>query len=110
MVNRLRPAGRSLPVPFTREQARAFRAMVERKLGTLGGEVAGIADDAERYASRRSAYPVRSIDELRDLFANAGFVLERFSQVRLGAGTEARETGPTAPQGAEYARIVARRI
>jgi SAM-dependent methyltransferase len=110
MVNRLRPAGGSQPVAFTGEQARAFRALVEAKLGTLPGKVAGIADEAQRYASRRSAHPVRSAGELQDLFEGAGFEMEQLSRARLGVAAGAHETGPTAPQGAEYARIVASRV
>jgi SAM-dependent methyltransferase len=104
LANRLRPSAVGTPVSFSEEQVRAYRDMVERKAVGFGADATAIAQDAERYARRRSAYPLRSLQEARELFESAGFALEKLAHVSLEQGTE---TGPTAPQGAEYAHVIA---
>jgi SAM-dependent methyltransferase len=112
-ANRIRPSSGNEPVGFTREQAQEFRATVlrcaESMRTTLEVAPLELAQEAERYAGHRRAFPLRSREEILGLFETAGLQVDQLSFTSAEAGMRAAVTGPTTPGAAEYAYIVARR-
>jgi len=114
-VNRLRPGAGGELAAFGPEQVNAYREAVRRRARSLPNALAAdpdeLARDAERYAQRQVMWPLRSLQEIRDVFESSGFSLDHLSCAPLSARAE--HTGlsvPTVPGGAEYARIIARRV
>lgn len=112
-VNRLRPGAAPEPrIGFSAAQAHAFvRNVVEAAAGrALPMDAAALEQAAARYAARQGAWPIASLEELRRLFEQAGFALERLSSAPVrGLARQHAVSGPTAPGAAEYAWIVAAR-
>lgn len=112
-VNRIRPHGDAARAGFSDGQARALRdtvlAMPADLRERLGIGAADLARGADAYAARRRPYPVRSKEEFGALFENAGFTVEHLDSAPLVRASDARVGGPTTLDGADYARIIARR-
>ena len=112
-ANRIRPSSGSEAVGFTREQAQEFRATVlryaESMRTTLEMDPFELAQEAERYAGHRKAFPLRSREEILGLFEGVGFRVDQLSLKSPKAGARPAVSGPTTPGAAEYAYIVARR-
>lgn len=113
-VNRLRPASAGGPVGFTPEQAQAFRATVLRTAEAMRESLRidphELAQRAEIYANKHYTYPVRSLQEIHELLECSGFRVDQLSAELVAAGTENGVSGPSIREGAEYIRIVARRL
>jgi len=111
-VNRLRPDRGEGWVGFSAAQARDFRDAVREKAqslrATLGAEPEQLVREAEAYAARVGAWPVRSREELAELFAHAGFRVEHLAVAMVEPSAGASLSGPTAPGGAAYAQVIAR--
>jgi len=111
----LRPGSAEEPNRFTPGQAAVFRAAVlahAETLGkSLGAEPEEIIRQGERYLEARYGYPVRSGEEVRDLFANEGFEVEQLNctVAPTEAGRDAGGPG-LRRRGVEYASVVARRL
>jgi SAM-dependent methyltransferase len=112
-VNRLRPGAVADWARFSRDQVQAFRDAVlrraESRKDSLGVDPTELAQAAEIYASSRRAYPVRSLEEMQELFEHSGFEVEHLSCDIVTTATGRDLSGPTTPACADYARIVARR-
>jgi len=112
-VNRLRPSAADVWIGFSPEQQQAFRNAVLGKAGALRGivEIAGdeVAKCADAYASRQGAYPIRSREELTELFARGGLAVEHLTSAPVAGIDRGKVTGPTTPGSAEYACVMARR-
>ncbi|HUJ85933.1 MAG TPA: class I SAM-dependent methyltransferase [Burkholderiales bacterium] len=112
-VNRLRPAHAGARVEFDAAQARAFAATARARAAELGDALGvdpdALAREAETYAARQCAYPVRSAPELRALFEGAGFAVARLECAPLAPALRSGVSAPTVPGDAEYAQIVALR-
>lgn len=107
----LRPGGPDEPNRFSAEQARAFRAAVAERAdeiaGLLGSSAAEVMSQAERYLGASYGYPVRSIDELRALFRDAGFALEHLELASPPAGPHAAGGPGLRNAAVRYAHVIA---
>jgi len=112
-VNRIRPGAPDI-VQFTSEQAERFAARVRQAAESVREQldisVAAVMTMADAYIAAKRTHPVRSLDELVRLFETAGFHMEQAAIGTIGARARQAPQGPTMSGGAEYARIVARRI
>ena len=112
-VNRVRPEVGPAPVTFGAAQAGVLRdaivPLADRLPPALGLDAAGLAAAAERYAARQRPYPVRSTEEIRELFEGGGFRIEHLSLAPISGEAQHAVRGPTVSAGAEYASVIARR-
>ena len=113
-VNRVRPDESVTTVGFSDDQARAFSAAVLRKAETMREIIdvdpRQLADEARIYATRQRAWPVKSQDDIRQLFECAGFQVVQLTCTPVTAGANDTVRGPTTPGSADYACIIARRL
>jgi SAM-dependent methyltransferase len=112
-VNRVRPAHEESHVVFSAEEVRAYAETVRAK-GVAFGPKLGIdpgelARDAETYALEQRFYPVRSAEELRALFEDAGFRVDTLECGPLMQRAQDSTERPTVPGTADYLRIIATR-
>lgn len=110
----LRPGSAEEPNRFSPEQAGVFRDVVLARAGglgrALGAEPEEIVSQAERYLQARYGYPVRSGEEVRELFVEAGFEVEELSCAVAPTEDGLDAGGPGLRcRGVEYASVVARR-
>ena len=108
----IRPAAPREPMGFTPAQAEAFCATVMKRAtemrGALDIEPEEVLRGAQRTVSQRRSYSVTSIEEIRSLFEQAGFVMKRLSSVPLIAGADPEVSGPGTSRSANYdAHIIA---
>jgi len=86
-VNRIRPDAPAT-VALGAEHARLFKERLLRDGGGLGLERAELEALADGFIATRSSYPVRSAEELRDLFERGGFRVEALDLASVeGRGT-----------------------
>lgn len=113
-IHRVRPGAGVAPVGFGADEARAFetktRRAAEREGGGLGIGSAALAAAARLYAERFRIHPVASEDALRALFADAGFRVDRLDVRAVPGKARAAAAGPTTPESARYAHVVATRL
>ncbi|MGH9650353.1 MAG: hypothetical protein ACRD3I_07755, partial [Terriglobales bacterium] len=108
----LRPWGPDEQNRFTPDQAEAFRAVVRSRSGdlleSLGTDEAGFLRQAEQYLKARYGYPVRSGEEVRDLFEQGGFEIDHLA---CGPVPGESNTGAGGPglrnKNVQYATVVA---
>jgi SAM-dependent methyltransferase len=110
----LRPFGPDDRNRFTPEQAQAFRAAVasgaEALRKSLGVEPQALLAQAEAYMRTRYGYPVRSREEVLDLFEGAGFAVDYLACGPAASGGPYEAGGPgLRNKGVQYASVVARR-
>lgn len=110
----LRPWGPDEPNRFTPEQADAYRAAVRSRCGTLpallGTDEAGFLEQAERYLGARYGHPVRSGEEVRALFEQAGFAIEHLACAAVSGEGDTGAGGPgMRHRNVQYATVVATR-
>jgi hypothetical protein len=112
-VNRVRAGSSAGRIGFSEEQTRAFCAAVTARAGRIRPQLDIDPQDlgrwAEAYAAQRWLYPVRSLEEMRRLFEDGGFEVERLSEARLEKSPEGNLSGPATLEGASYACVIARR-
>jgi SAM-dependent methyltransferase len=112
-VNRLRTAQAPARTGFDAQQTRAFLERVReasapvRHLLDLEPEELALA--AQAYAAKQGVYTLRSLDEVRCLFEETGFVLERLYCEPISTGARHPVDAPTVPGSDEYVHIVATR-
>lgn len=112
-VKRIRPGSSGKPTGFSESETRAFQEKVLKATATLPASLPvdplELSENARIYASQRRTWPVRSQDEIRELFEGAGFTIDSLvcSPVR---STRAEASGPGVLGGADYAQIVATRL
>ena len=112
-VNRVRPENSAAQVSFGEDEVRAFRDAVRaraRAFGpALGVDPDALALDAENYARRQHFHPVRSAEEIRTLFEQAGFLVDHLSVAPIAHGAQSGVSGPTVPGTANYLSVIAKR-
>ena len=110
-VNRVRPGAGDAPLSFTVEQAEAFRRRVLSEAGhwraALDMTPEALADAARIYAEGFRIRPVHDLGQIRALFENGGFAVTRLDARPVETKAGRSPSGPTAPGGADYARVVA---
>jgi hypothetical protein len=113
-VNRVRSAARAERVRFTDRQsddliARALAAAEARPQGfDLDRET--LIAEVRRFIAGKGSHPVRSPEELRRLFEDGGFTLDRFESGGPGTDPEGGlSTGPSVFSTSDYVKLVATR-
>jgi SAM-dependent methyltransferase len=108
----LRPWGAEEPNRFTPGQA----DWVRRRVGARAAELSAMLEagreevlaQAERYLEARYGYPVRSLDELRALFAQGGFQLDHLESAAPAPGGQPELGGPGLRNAkVRYAHLIA---
>ncbi len=109
-IQRIRPASGGKFIGFTAEQAAAFVGRVSRQAekvkDSLDISPEELAEEARIYTERFKIHPVRSREELVELFEGGGFSVELFHSGSVGRRMSAQPSGPSAPGEAAYARII----
>jgi hypothetical protein len=111
-VNRIRPSTTEDEVPFTPDEARAFQEAVLRRAAErpdLGVTPEQLTEALTAYVARYRTHPVRSRQEVSDLFSTGGFTIDRLDPRDAGGRSGDAPSGPSAAGNAEYAHIVASR-
>jgi SAM-dependent methyltransferase len=107
----IRPAAACEPMGFTPAQAAAFCAAALRRATEMRGALDIEPEEAFRGAkitvSQRCSYSVTSLEEIRSLFEQAGFIMKRLSLAPLIAGGDPEVSGPATSRSANYAHIIA---
>ena len=110
-VNRLRPTHDTPAVAFAGDQAREFCELVRARALALGDRLPidplELQREAARYASRQTVHPVRSAEEVRALFEDAGFRVEHLGCEPVASAERNPISAPTVPGAADYARVIA---
>ena len=112
-VNRVRPQAGAAQVGFGEDEVRALcdavRARARAFGPALGVDPDALASDAGTYARRQRFHPLRSAEEIRRLFEQAGFLIEHFSLAPIAQDAQTGVSGPTVPGTSDYLRVIARR-
>jgi SAM-dependent methyltransferase len=107
----IRPGATRELYGFTPAQAAAFCAAALRRAtemrGALDIEPEEALRGAQRTASQRRGYSVTSLEEIRSLFEQAGFIMQRLFSALLIAGVDPEVSGPGTSGSANYAHIIA---
>ena len=109
-IHRIRPASSGKLMRFTAEQAAAFRGRVSRQAEKLKDSLdispEELVEGARIFTERLKIHPVRSREELVELFEGSGFSVEHFPsgsvERRMGTGP----SGPYAPGEGAFAYII----
>ncbi|MBE0625689.1 MAG: class I SAM-dependent methyltransferase [Burkholderiales bacterium] len=113
-VTRVRAGADAAPIGFSPEQARALRSTIVRKAAAmpagLQADPAEIARAADLYLSRQQSWPVRSREEVRQLFAGCGFRVDELSDSRRTAAARRPPKEAASPGEGEQLRIIATRL
>jgi SAM-dependent methyltransferase len=113
-ANPLRPSGPEEPNRFTPDQADALRAVVRSQLERLrnlaGADPEEIMRQAEQYLKARYGFPVRSGDEIRELFEGAGFKVDHLDCGAVASDGAFEMGGPgLRRRGGQYVSVIASR-
>ena len=113
-TNRLRPGAPETALSFDDEQARRFAEAAgqeaQARRATLDLDPDEVVRRARAYAERFRSFPVRSVDEIRRLLTDAGFVIDLLEvTTNLGRPGALAVSGPSAAERADYARVIATR-
>ncbi len=112
-VNRLRTPAAPERTGFDGRQTDAFalraRAAAEALTGGIDLPPPVLETAARAYAARLGVYTLRSIEELRRLFEDAGFVLDVLHCEPIAVPARHPVDAPTVPGGDDYVHVVATR-
>lgn len=112
-VDRVRAVCSGAPIGFSPSQAQLFcstvRGQAQNIAAALAIEPRELVQAAEIYAATQALHPVRSHEEMRNLFEYAGFGIEQLIGGPNEAGTVQEDSGPAIPAKADYVRIIANR-
>jgi SAM-dependent methyltransferase len=107
----IRPAAACEPTRFTPAQAEAFCAAALKRATELRGilrvEPGEILRGAQRTVRQRRSYSVTSLEEIRSLFEQAGFTMQRLFASPLIAPVDLGVNGPGTSRSTNYAHIIA---
>jgi len=113
-VTRVRAGADAARVGFSAEQAQAFRATVlqqaEAMRASLQADPAGLAHEAEKYMGGQRPWPVRSREEVQQLFEGSGFRVDELSDAPRTAVPGPRPDGPAVAGSGERVQIIATRL
>jgi SAM-dependent methyltransferase len=112
IVAPIRPgAAKFEPIGPTPAQVKAFCAVALKRAtemrSVLDIEPEEALRGAQRTASKRRGYPITSIEEIRSLFEQAGFTMQRLFSALLTVGVDSEVNGPGTSGTANYAHIIA---
>ena len=113
-VTRIRPGAGEGRAGFSPEQAQAFHATVLRKAEAMRERLqidpAELAREAGIYMSGQRPWPVRSREEILQLFERAGFRVDELSDAPSAAAPELLPNAPAVPGSGERVQIIATRL
>ncbi|OGA32140.1 MAG: hypothetical protein A3F75_12195 [Betaproteobacteria bacterium RIFCSPLOWO2_12_FULL_64_23] len=113
-VTRVRAAAGTERVRFSPEQAQAFRATVLRQAEAMRAllqvDPDELAQEADIYMSRQRPWPVRSREEVQQLFEDCGFRVDELSDAPRAAAAGERPEGPAVPGSGERVQVIATRL
>ena len=113
-VTRVRATADTAQIGFSPEKAEALRATVLRKAASmpawLHADPAAMAHAADIYVNRLRTWPVRSREEVQQLFERCGFRVDELSDAPRAAAAGERPEGPAVPGSGEQVRIIAPRL
>jgi SAM-dependent methyltransferase len=113
-VTRVRATAGAERVGFSPAQAQAFRATVLRKAeamrNSLQTDPAEMAQAAEIYIQGQRPWPVRSREEVQQLFEAGGFRVEELSDAPAAAAAGEQPDGPAVAGSGERVQIIATRL
>lgn len=111
-VNRVRVEAGRQRVGFESGHAQTLHATVLEKARRMSGQLdqtpETLAERTDAYSERHRVHPVKSREEMENLFRSAGFGIEQLSMLQAGSAKDAAVSGPTLLDGSHYACIVAR--
>lgn len=111
-VTPVRPGSGAGLVGFSAEEAQKLRdVVVEAAEGCpqeLGCDPHELARLTEAFAARMRIHPVRSLDEIRELFEAGGLTVKHLSSAPIGGG-HAGLSGPAVSRRVAYASVIASR-
>jgi SAM-dependent methyltransferase len=110
-VTQIRPAATCETIRFTPAQAEAFCAVALKRAtemrSVLDIEPEEVLRGAQRIVSQKSIYSVTSLEDIRSLFEQAGFRMQRLFSARLVSGVDSEISGPGTSGSGNYGHIVA---
>jgi len=110
-VNPIRPASPCEPTRFTPAQAEAFCAAALKRATEMRSGLDIEPEEALRGAQitvrQRGFYSVTSLEEIRSLFEQAGFIMQRLFSALLIAGADPEVSGLGTSGSTNYAHIIA---
>lgn len=113
-VTRVRAAAGTERIGFSSEQAQSFRAAVLRQAeamqATLQVDAAKLAQEAELYIGGQRPWPVRSREEIVQLFEACGFRIDELSDAPRAAAGGQQADGPAIAGSGERVQIIATRL
>lgn len=113
-ANPLRPLGPDEPNRFTPDQAEAFRAAVRSQVQHMrdvaSADPEALMRQAEQYLKARYGFPVRSGEEIRELFEGAGFKVDHLDCGPAASDGKFETGGPgLRRKNGQYVSVIARR-
>jgi SAM-dependent methyltransferase len=113
-VTRVRAAAGTERVGFSPRQAQSFRATVLRQAEAMRAllqvDPAELAREAEIYMNGQRPWPVRSREEIQQLFERCGFRVDELSDAPHAASTGQQPDGPAVAGSGERVQIIAIRL
>ena len=113
-VTRIRETADSAQIGFSPDQAQALRDSVARTCASkppwLQLDPAEIVRAADLYASKQRTWPVRSREEVQQLFESCGFSLDELSGASRASDTLCKPVGQASPGNGEQACVIATRL
>jgi len=113
-VTRVRATAGTAQIGFSREQAQAFRTAVLRKAASipasLHADPVEIVQAGDVYVDRQRTWPVRSREEVQELFEQCGFRVDELSVAPNADTSQAQPRDQGSPGSGEQLRIIAIRL
>ena len=113
-VTRVRATAGTAQIGFSVEQAQAFRTAMLRKAAlmpaSLSADPAEIVEAGDVYVDRQRTWPVRSREEVQELFEQCGFRVDELSDALDAYASQPQPKDPGSPGSGEQLRIIAIRL
>ena len=113
-VTRVRATAGTERVGFSPEQAQAFRATVLHKAeamrDSLQVDTAELAQAAEIYMNGQRPWPVRTREEVQQLFETCGFRVDELSDAPVTTAAGQQPDGPAVPGSGVRVQVIATRL
>lgn len=113
-VTRVRATAGTAQIGFSAEQAQAFRTAVLSKAAlmsaSLHADPTEIVQAGDIYVDRQRTWPVRSRQEVRELFEQCGFRVDGLSEAPNADTSQPEPKDASSPGTGEQVRVIATRL